>query len=123
MVHHTACGLSRGRLAGYHLLTTARWPDGRQRSRVGVVLQRVSMPAFPVAGGDSGGWLSQEPVRIRLARPSEQTFGYVTPDDPEAQAADVARLIGLVPSAISSSAGSNPEADPDRPASKAEAEE
>lgn len=87
----------RGRITGYDHAMTARWPDGRERSRFGIWLYRIGTPAFPIIGREPGQYLSQKPFGIRWARPVTQSIGYDTPADPATRAAIIARLIGLVP--------------------------
>jgi hypothetical protein len=91
----TANSFSRGWISGYETRTTAYWPDGRERSRVGIGLARIGVPAFPIAGAGVGPGLVEAPFGIRWARPGDQALGYSPPVDPEAAAADIARLIGL----------------------------
>ena len=52
---------SRGRTKGYEVRTTATWPDGRRRSRFGIRLARIGIPAFPIAGGGIGPGLAEKP--------------------------------------------------------------
>lgn len=84
-------------VSGYETGTTATWPDGRERSRSGIRLDRIGVPAFPIAGRGIGPGLVEMPFGIRWARPGDQALGYSPPADPEAAAADIARLIGLAP--------------------------
>ena len=81
---------------GHDLRTTARWPDGWQLARVGLTISQVGLLAFPVAGCPLGPWLKEEPCRMRLARPGTRTYGYIRPQEPEAEAAAIAGLIGLL---------------------------
>lgn len=96
-VSTTSSGFQRGWTKGYDLRTTARWPDGSRRSRVGASLSRVGVLAFPLAGCPLGPWMREEPCRIWLARPATRTYGYAPPPDAETEAAAIARLIGLEP--------------------------
>lgn len=96
-VSTTATDFQRGRIQGYDLRTTARWPDGRRRARAGVIVAQVGWLAFPVAGCPLGPWLREEPCGVRLARPGTRTYGYLQPYDSEVEAAAVAELIGLAP--------------------------
>ena len=93
----TGGSYSRGWLSGYETGTTASWPDGRERSRSGMRLDRISVPAFPIAGRGIGPGLVEVPFGVRWVRPGDQELGYSPPADPEAAAADIARLIGLAP--------------------------
>ena len=101
-VSTTASSFERGRIEGYDLRTTATWPDGRQRARVGVQISQVGLPAFPLAGCPFGPWLQEGPCRVWLAHPGVQSYGYEQPVQAEVEAAAIARLIGLAPLAISS---------------------
>jgi hypothetical protein len=93
----TADSFSRGWTSGYETRTTAYWPDGRERSRFGLRLNRIGVPAFPIVGASVGPGLVEMPFGLRWARPSDQALGYGQPVDPQAAAADIARLIGLAP--------------------------
>ncbi|USU04176.1 hypothetical protein NF699_14130 [Sphingomonadaceae bacterium OTU29LAMAA1] len=86
-----------GLLEGYTPKLNATWPDGRTRALIGVGLYRISIPAYPLAGCPTRFWSGDESCRVRWARPIEQAFGYSLSADPDRQAADIARLIGLKP--------------------------
>jgi hypothetical protein len=93
----TADSFSRGWTSGYETRTTAYWPDGRERSRFGIRLDRIGVPAFPIVGAGVGPGLVEVPFGFRWARPGDQVLGYSQSFDPEAAAADIAKLIGLAP--------------------------
>ncbi|RYF16564.1 MAG: hypothetical protein EOO77_12370 [Oxalobacteraceae bacterium] len=93
----TGGSYSSGWISGYETGTTANWPDGRERSRSGLRLDRIGVPAFPIAGRGIGPGLVEVPFGVRWSRPGDQALGYSPPADPEAAAADIARLIGLAP--------------------------
>ena len=94
-VSYSAYPFRRGVLEGFRPTLVATWPDGRTRARLGSVLERVGVLAFPLAGCPTGDWLKSLPCRMRWARPSSETMGFVPTADTNQTADDIAQLVGL----------------------------